>query len=135
MSDFFSTAELVTGCIFKMEGNSFSWMYEIEFNKQYKKFGGLMNLLLDCWVEDENDEICMFNFTTGHLQDKFSSDIKWTPFKQTRANAELASLAMALNGGKTLFLKTENSKKIEVSYTTIEDTLTMHYPIKERNLK
>ncbi len=37
MSDFFSTTELITGCIFKMEGNSFSWMYEIELNKQYKK--------------------------------------------------------------------------------------------------
>jgi hypothetical protein len=37
MSDFFHTTEIITGCIFKMEGNSFSWMYEIEFNKQYKK--------------------------------------------------------------------------------------------------
>ncbi len=33
MSDFFSTAEKVTGCIFKMEDISFSWMYEIELNK------------------------------------------------------------------------------------------------------
>jgi hypothetical protein len=37
MSDVFSTAETFTGCIFKMEDNSFSWMYEIELNKQYKK--------------------------------------------------------------------------------------------------
>ncbi len=36
MNDFFSTAKIVTGCIFKMEDNSFSWMYEIELNKQYK---------------------------------------------------------------------------------------------------
>ncbi len=87
-------------------------------------------------VEDENDEICMFNFTNGHLQHKFSSDINWTTFKQTRANAELVSLAMALNGEKQiLFVRTENLKKIEVSYMTIEDTLTMHYPIEERNLK
>ncbi len=34
-----------------------------------------------------------------------------------------------------MFVRTENSKKIEVTYTTIEDTLTMHYPIEERNLK
>jgi hypothetical protein len=34
MSDFFLIAEIVTGCIFKMEYNSFSWMYEIELNKQ-----------------------------------------------------------------------------------------------------
>jgi hypothetical protein len=44
----------------------------------------------------------MFDFTTGHLQDKFSSDIKWATFKQTRVNAELVSLAMALNGGKNI---------------------------------
>jgi hypothetical protein len=118
---------------FKMEDNSFSWMYEIKHNKQYKKIGGLMNFLLDCLVEDENDEICMFDFTNGHLQDKFLSDIKWVTFKQTRANAELVSLAMALNSEKkTLFLRTENSKKIEVTYTTFEDTLTMHYPIEEK---
>jgi hypothetical protein len=47
---------------------------------------------------------------------------------------ELVSLAMALNGDKeTVFLRTENSKNIEVTYTTIEDTLLMHYPIEERN--
>ncbi len=135
MSDFFTTAKLVTGCIFKMEGNSFSWMYEIELNKQYKKFGGLMNFILDYLVEDENDEICMFDFTNGHLQNKLSSDIKWVTFKETRANAELVSLAMALNSEQTLFLRTENSKKIEVTYTTIEDTLVMHYLIEERSLK
>jgi hypothetical protein len=136
MSDFFSTAAIVTGCILKMEDNSFSWMYEIELNKQHNFFCYLMNFLLDCSVEDEKDEICMFDFTNGHLQDKISSDIKWTTFKQTRANAELVSLAMALNGDKQiLIVGTENSKKIEVTYTTIEDTLTMHYPIEERNLK
>jgi hypothetical protein len=26
-------------------------------------------LFLDCFVEDENDKICMFNFTNQHLQD------------------------------------------------------------------
>jgi hypothetical protein len=118
-----------------MEDNSFSWMYEIELNKQYGKFGDLMNFLLDCSVEDENDEICMFNFTNVHVQDKFSSDIEWVTFKQTRANAELVSLAMALNGEKKiLFLRSKNSKKIEVTYMTIEDILTMHHPIEERNL-
>ncbi len=136
MSDFFSTAEIVTGCIFKMEDNSFSWMYEIELNKQYGRYGDLMNFFLDCLVEDENDEICMFNFTDGRLQDRISCDIKWVSFKQSRVNAELVSLAMGLNGDKdTVFLRTEHSKKIEVTYTTIEDTLTMHYPIEERNLK
>jgi hypothetical protein len=51
-------------------------------------------------------------------------------------NVELVSLAMALNGDKQIvFLRNENSKKIEVTYMTIEDTLMMHYPIEERNLK
>jgi hypothetical protein len=57
MSYFFSTAKIVTGCIFKMEDNSFSWINEIKLNKQHRKFGDLMNFLLDCLVEDENDEI------------------------------------------------------------------------------
>ncbi len=103
MSDFFSTAKLVTGCIFKIEGNSFSWIYEIELNKQYKKIGGLMNFLLACLVEDVNDEICILDYTNGHLQQKFPSDIEWATFKETRANAELVCLAKALNGEKILY--------------------------------
>jgi hypothetical protein len=59
-----------------------------------------MNFLMDCSVEDENDEICMFDLTKRNLPDRIYSDIKWTTFKQTRANAELVSLAMALNGVK-----------------------------------
>ena len=102
LSVFFSTIELVTGCIFKMEGNSFSWIYEIELNKKYKKFSGLMNFLLDCSLEDVNDEIFIFNYTNEHLLHKFSSVIEWATFKETRANAELVSLAKALNGEKIL---------------------------------
>ncbi len=78
----------------------------------------------------------MFDFTNGYLPDRISSDITWTKIKQSRANAELVSLARALNGDKeTVFLRTENSKKIEVTYMMIADTLSMHYPIEERNLK
>jgi hypothetical protein len=87
MSDFFSTAEIVTGCIFKMEDNSFSWIHEIELNKQYGKFCDLMNFLLDCSVEDENDEICMFNFTNRYLPGRISSDISWMIIEQSRVNA------------------------------------------------
>jgi hypothetical protein len=75
MSDFFSTAEIVTGCIFKMEDISFSWMYKIELNKQYRKFGYLMNFLLDCLVEDQNDKMCMFNFTGRHFLDRISNGV------------------------------------------------------------
>ena len=95
-----------------------------------------MNFLLDYSVEDENDEIFMFHFTKGYLPDRISSDITWTKIKQSRANAELVSLASTLNNDKeTVFVRTENSKKIEVTYTTIADTLSMHYPIEEGNLK
>jgi hypothetical protein len=74
-----------------------------------------MKFLLDCSVEDENDEICMFDFTNGCLQDRISSDIKLVSFKQSRANAELVSLAMALNGDKeTVFLRTANSIKLKL---------------------
>jgi hypothetical protein len=90
-----------------MEDNSFSWIYEIELNKQYRKFGDLMNFLLDCLVEDENDEICMFDFTNGRLQGRLSCDITWVSFKQSMENSELVSLTKALNGDKvTVFLKT-----------------------------
>ena len=95
-----------------------------------------MNFPLDCLVEDENDEICMFNLTYRHLLDRISSDITWTTVKQSRVNAELVSLARALNGDKeTTIVRTKSSKQIEVSYSTIVDTLIMHYPIEERNLK
>jgi hypothetical protein len=119
-----------------MEDNSFSWMYKIKLNKQYRKFGDLMNFLLDCLVEDENDKICINNFTGRHLLDRISNDLIWRTIEQSRMNAQLASLASALNGGNnTMDVTAESSKKIEVSYTTIADTLTMHYPIKESNLK
>jgi hypothetical protein len=36
-----------------------------------------MNFFLDCWVKDENDEICMFDFTNGHVKNNFFSDINW----------------------------------------------------------
>ncbi len=60
---------------FKMEDNSFSWMYEIELNKQYKKIGDLMNLFLDCLVEDDNDVVCKLTLTYRHLLDRIFSDI------------------------------------------------------------
>jgi hypothetical protein len=95
-----------------------------------------MNCLLDCLVEDENDEICMFNFTNRYLPGRIFSDITWTIIEQSRVNTELVSLASALNGGKeTMIITAENSKKIEVTYTTIAYTLRMHYPIEERKLK
>jgi hypothetical protein len=63
----------------------------------------------------------MFEFTYRHLVDKISSDITWTTVKQSRVNAELVSLARALNGDKeTMFLSTERSKKIEVTYGQLQ---------------
>ncbi len=63
----------------------------------------------------ENDEICLFDFTNGYLPKLIFSDITWITLKQSRANAELVSLASTLNNDKeTVFVRTENSKKIEV---------------------
>ena len=47
MSYYFSTTKIVTGCIFKMEDNSFFWIYEIELNEQFEKFGDLINFF---WI-------------------------------------------------------------------------------------
>ncbi len=70
------------------------------------------------------------------MLDRISSGVSWKTNEQSRVNAELVSLASALNGGKkTMILWTESSKKIEVTYTTIADTLTMPNPIEERKLK
>jgi hypothetical protein len=82
-----------------MEDNSFFWIYEIELNKQYRKFGDLMNFLLGCLVEDENDKICINNFTGGHLLDRIFNDLIWRTIEQSRMNAQLVSLGSALNGG------------------------------------
>jgi hypothetical protein len=69
------------------------------------------------------------------LLDRISSGVTWRTNEQSRVNAELVSLASTLNGDKETMFRTENSKKIEVTYTTIADTLMMHYPIEERKLK
>jgi hypothetical protein len=64
----------------------------------------------------------MFNFTNGYLPVGISSDITWTIIKQSRANAELVSLARAQNGDiETVFLRTETSKKIEDTFIKIVD--------------
>jgi hypothetical protein len=61
----------------------------------------------------------MFDFTGGHLLDKISNVVTWSTIEQSReqsrVNAELVSLASALNGGKVAILRTENLKKIEVT--------------------
>ncbi len=69
------------------------------------------------------------------MLDRISSGVTWRTNEQSRVNAELVSLASTLNGDKETMFRTENSKKIEVTYTTIADTLMMHYPIEERKLK
>ena len=74
---------------------------------------------MDCSIKDKNDETCMFDFTGGHLLDKISNVVTWSTIEQSReqsrVNAELVSLASALNGGKVAILRTENLKKIEVT--------------------
>ncbi len=69
------------------------------------------------------------------MLDRISSGVTWRTNEQSRVNAKLVSLASTLNGDKETMFRTENSKKIEVTYTTIADTLMMHHPIEERKLK
>ncbi len=37
INNYFSSSEFVSGCIFKKEQNSFTWIHEIELNGLYKK--------------------------------------------------------------------------------------------------
>jgi hypothetical protein len=75
----------------------------------------------------------MLNLTGGLFLDRIFNGVSWKVTEQSRVNAELVSLASALNGGKeTMIFEAKNSKKIEVTYTTIADTLTMHNPIEKR---
>jgi hypothetical protein len=77
----------------------------------------------------------MFDFTGEQLLERISSGISWKINEQSRVNVQLVSLASALNGDKENIIRTESSNIIEVSYMTIANTLTMHYPIEESKLK
>ncbi len=50
-------------------------------------------------------------------------------------NTEVANFAKALNGESTILLKTECSKNIQVSFDTIADLLSDHYPSSDIDLK
>jgi hypothetical protein len=50
-------------------------------------------------------------------------------------NMEVANFAKALNGESTIFLKTESSKNIKVSFETIANLLSGHYPNSDMDLK
>jgi hypothetical protein len=53
------------------EENSFFWIHEIKFNEQYQNFGGLMNYLLDCLLDEGvNDNNSFFDFTNQQLGNK-----------------------------------------------------------------
>jgi hypothetical protein len=69
INNYFSSSEFVSGCIFK-EQNSFTWIHEIELNGLYKKFGGLMNFLLDCALDKVNDEMSLYDNSNGQLANK-----------------------------------------------------------------
>jgi hypothetical protein len=60
INNYFSNSEFVFGCIFKKEQNSFTWVHEIELNGLCKKFGGLMNFLLDCASDKVNDKMTLY---------------------------------------------------------------------------
>ncbi len=70
INGYFSSSEFVSGCIFKKEQNSFTWIHEVELNGLYEKFGGLMNFLLDCVLDKMNDKICLYDYSIGQLTNK-----------------------------------------------------------------
>ncbi len=63
INNYFSSSEFVSGCIFKKEQNSFTWIHEIELIGLYKIFGRLMNFLLDCVLDKVNDEMSLQDYS------------------------------------------------------------------------
>jgi hypothetical protein len=135
IKDYFSSSEFVSGCIFKKEQNSFTWIHEIELNGLYKKIGGLMNFLLDCALDKVNDKMSLYGYSNGQLANKLPN-IEFTVLKSTRTslNTDIADVAKALHGEKTGFLKAKVSHKFEVHFETIENLLKDQYLISEINL-
>jgi hypothetical protein len=132
----FSSSEFVSGCIFKKEQNSFTWIHEIELNGLYKIFGGLMNFLLDCALDKVNDKMSLYDYSKGQLANKLP-DIEFTVLKSTRSslNTEIIDVAKALHGEKTAFLKAKISHNFEVHFETFEKLLKDHYLVSEINLR
>jgi hypothetical protein len=58
-NNYFSSSEIVSGCIFEKEQNLLTWIHEIELNGLYGKFGGLMSFLLDRALDKVNDEMSL----------------------------------------------------------------------------
>jgi hypothetical protein len=106
INNYFSSSEFVSGCIFKKEQNSCTWIHEIELNGLYKKIGGLMNFLLDCALDKVNDKMSLYNYSNGQPANKLP-DIGFMGLKSTTTsfNNEIAEVAKALHGEKTTFLK------------------------------
>jgi hypothetical protein len=118
---------------------SFYWIHKIEPNQQYNFFGGLMNYLLDCLLEDNklNDKVSFFEFGKNNLKNKFPKSMIWmvNAVEETEVmKTEVGKFAEALNGGSAL-LKTDSSKNIKVSYETIADLLNNFYSNSAINLK
>jgi hypothetical protein len=99
INNYFYSSEFVSGCIFKKEQNSFTWIHEIELNGLYEKFGGLMNFLLDCALDKVNDKMSLYIYSNGQLANKLP-DIGFMVLKSTRMslNYEIPDVAKALYG-------------------------------------
>ncbi len=135
ISNYFSSSEFVSQCIFNKEQKSFTWIHEIELNGLYKTFGGLMNFLLDCAFDKVNDEMSLYNYSNRQLAKKLP-DIDFMVLKSTRTNfkKEIADVTKALQGEKTAFLKAKVSHNFKVHFETIKNLLKDQYLISEINL-
>jgi hypothetical protein len=135
INDYFSSSEFVSGWFFKKEQNSFTWIHKIELNGLYKKFGGLMNFLLDCALDKVNDEMSVYDYSYGQLTNKLP-DIEFTVLKSTRLSlkTEIADVAKGSTWWKTAFLKAKVSHNFDFHFETIEKLLKDHYLISDINL-
>jgi hypothetical protein len=50
INNYFSSSEFVSGCIFKKEQNSFTWIHEIELNGLYKN---------NWWIDELSFGLCI----------------------------------------------------------------------------
>jgi hypothetical protein len=132
INNYFSSSEFVSGCIFKKEQNSFTWIHEIELIGLYKTFGGLMNFRLDCALDKVNDEMSLQDYSNWQLANKLP-DIGFMVLQSTRTslNNEIADFVKALHGEKTTFFKA----KVSHNFMVLLEKVTTNVQICDRNLK
>ncbi len=135
INDYFSSSEFVSGCAFRKEQNSFTWIHEIKLNGLYNFLGGIEELSFGLCVGQSEWQFFFFDYGNGQLTNKLP-DIEFTVLKSTRTslNTDIADVAKALHGEKNAFLKAKVSHNFKVHFETIENLLKDHYLVSDINL-